>query len=335
MKRIPTLLALAVILSGAAAGPAPQWPPAPETARLRYIEEISGSRVAAAGRLGAFLRVLIGLDRAGELSKDRLIRPTGIFVSSGTVFIADPGRRAILRYEESTGKGEWWPHSTRQRLLAPVSMAQTPDGRLLVVDSILKKVLILDAAGKIAKELEGDPQGLGQPASVTASDERIYVSDVKNHRIAVYGMEGVFLHSFGRRGTGEGEFNFPTYLWFDKAARRLWVSDSGNFRVQWFDTDGKPLGRLGENGNRPGYLARPRGIATDSDGHTYIADAAFDAFQIFDEKNLLLFVGRAGGAAGEFNMPGGIFIDGRDRLYVADTQNGRVQVFQYLKEVKP
>lgn len=339
MKRLPPFLILTAILSGSAPAPAPpppQWPAAPAEARLRYVGEIAGPRVAAAGRLGSFLRALVGLDKAGEISEDRLIRPTGICVSSGTVFIADPGRRAVLRYEEATGKGEWWPHSTRQRLLAPVSVAQTPDGRLLVVDSILKKVFILDAAGKIMKELDGDPRGLGQPASVAASDERIYVSDVKNHRIAVYGMEGVFLHSFGRRGTETGELNFPTYLWFDKASRRLWVSDSGNFRVQWFDANGKPLGRLGENGNRPGYLARPRGIATDSDGHAYISDAAFDAFQIFDEKmSLLLFVGRAGGAVGEFNMPGGISIDARDRVYVADTQNGRVQVFQYLKEVTP
>lgn len=340
MKRILPLLPLAALLTGAAVAPAPppppQWPPAPATARLRFAEEIAGPRVTAAGKLGGFLRALIGLDKAGDISKDRLVRPTGIFVSSGTVFIADPGRRAVLRYEEATGKGEWWPRSSRQQLHAPVSVARTPDGRLLVVDSTLKKVFILDAAGKVTGELEGDPQSLGQPAAVTVSGERIYVSDVKNHRIAIYGLEGGFLHSFGRRGTGAGEFNFPTYLWFDKAARRLWVSDSGNFRVQWFDANGGFLGRLGENGNRPGYLARPRGIALDSDGNAYISDAAFDALQIFDEKNrLLLFVGRAGGGSGEFNMPGGLFVDERDRVYAADTQNGRVQVFQYLKEVKP
>ncbi|OGR96971.1 MAG: hypothetical protein A2V88_02095 [Elusimicrobia bacterium RBG_16_66_12] len=242
----------------------------------------------------------------------------------------------MLRYEEADGSGEWWPRSARAKLLSPVSVAGAADGRLFVLDSLLKKVFILDREGNIQGELEGDPQGLGQPAGVTVSGQRVYVSDVKNHRIAIYGLEGTFLQSFGRRGAGPGEFNFPTYLWHDKSSSQLWVCDSGNFRFQWFDHDGRFIGEMGENGNRPGYLARPRGIARDSEGHVYAADAAFDAFQIFDKSSkFLLFIGRAGSRPGEFSMPGGIFIDERDRVYVADTQNGRVQVFQFIKEAKP
>ena len=338
MNRSLPLLLLAAALTGAAPPPEvlPQWPPAPQAARLRFVSEIAGPRVAGVGRLGSFLRALIGLDKAGEVTSDRLIKPTGIFVSSGTVFIADPGSHGVLRYEEATAKGEWWPRSTRAKLLSPVSVAGTPDGRLLVLDSLLRKVFILDSEGKITGELEGDPQGLGQPAGVAVSDKRIYVSDVKNHRIAVYGLEGTFLQSFGRRGTGSREFNFPTYLWYDRSAGQLWVCDSGNFRFQWFDPDGRFIGKMGENGNRPGYLARPRGIAKDSAGHVYAADAAFDAFQVFEPNNsFLLFVGHAGSRPGEFSMPGGIFIDGRDRAYVADTQNARVQVFQFLQEAQP
>ncbi|MDD5304692.1 MAG: 6-bladed beta-propeller [Elusimicrobia bacterium] len=339
MKPSLSLLILLAVLIGAAPpaeAPPPQWPPAPAQARLRFVAEIAGPRVAGTGRLGAFLRALIGLDKSGEIARDRLIKPTGIFVSSGTVFIADPGARGVLRYNEADGKGEWWPRSAKAKLLSPVSVAGAPDGRIFVLDSLLKKVFILDPKGNIKGELEGDPQGLGQPASVAVSDKRIYVSDVKNHRIAVYGLEGTFLQSFGRRGAGPGEFNFPTYLWYDKASGQLWVSDSGNFRFQWFNPDGRFLGKMGENGNRPGYLARPRGVARDSEGHVYATDAAFDALQIFEPDNrFLLIVGRAGGLPGEFSMPGGVFIDGRDRVYVADTQNSRVQVFQYLKEVQP
>ena len=339
MKRAIASLILTTVLIGAAPpteAPRPQWPPAPANARLRFVAAIEGPRVAGAGRLGGFLRALIGLDKAGEITSDRLVKPTGIFVSSATVFIADPGARGVLRYNEADGKGEWWPRSARERLISPVSVAGAADGRLFVLDSLLKKVFILNDKGNIKGELEGDPQGLGQPASVAVSGERVYVSDVKNHRIAVYGLEGTFLQSFGRRGTGPGEFNFPTYLWCDKPSGQLWVSDSGNFRIQWFNPDGRFLGTMGENGNRPGYLARPRGVARDSEGHVYATDAAFDAFQIFEPDNRsLLFVGRAGSQPGEFSMPGGIFIDGRDRVYVADTQNARVQVFQYLKEVQP
>lgn len=335
---IASLILLSVFIGAAppAEAPPPQWPAAPASARLRFVAAIEGPRVSGASRLGRFLRAVIGLDKAGEVAKDRLVKPTGVFVSSGTVFIADPGRRAVLRYDEATGKGDWWPRSAKAKLLSPVSVSGAPDGRLFVADSMLGKVFILDAKGNVTGQLEGDPQGMGQPAGVAVSDKRIYVSDAKNHRISVYGLEGTFLQSFGRRGTGPGEFNFPTYLWYDKALGQLWVNDSGNFRFEWFNPDGRFLGKMGENGNRPGYLARPRGVARDSEGHVYTTDAAFDAFQIFEpDGGFLLFVGHAGAQPGEFSMPGGVFIDGRDRVYVADTQNARVQVFQFIKEVQP
>ena len=339
MKRaLPLVLLIAALTAAAppAEAPPPQWPPAPARARLRLAGEIQGPRVAGTGRLGGFLRALLGRDTAGEIPTAPPLNPPGIFGRRGTVSGAHPGRRAVLRYDEATGKGEWWPRSAKSRLLSPVSVAGAADGRLFVADSMLGKVFILDAKGNITGQLEGDPQGMGQPAAVAVSDKRVYVSDAKNHRISAYGLEGAFLQSFGRRGSGPGEFNFPTYLWFDKALGQLWVSDSGNFRFQWFNADGRFLGKMGENGNRPGYLARPRGIARDSEGHVYATDAAFDAFQIFEPNgDFLLFVGRAGARAGDFSMPGGVFIDGRDRVYVADTQNARVQVFQFIKEVQP
>ena len=337
-RAIATAFLLLILIAAAPPAETPplQWPPAPQAARLRFAGEIAGPRVAGTGKVGRFLRVLIGLDKAGEVAADRLVKPTGLFVSSGTVFVADPGMRGVLRYDEASGRGEWWPRGVDAKLPSPVSVAGTPDGRLLVLDSQLGKVLILDSQGKVKGELEGDPEGMGRPAALTVSANRIYVSDAKKHRVSVYGIDGTFLQAFGRRGSKPGEFNFPTYMSFDKTTDRLWVTDSGNFRLQWFTSDGRFGGFIGENGNRPGYLARPRGVAVDSEGHVFVVDAAFEAFQVFDDKkNFLLFVGRAGTGPGQFSMPGGIFIDGRDRVYVADTQNARVQVFQYIKEVKP
>ena len=73
----------------------------------------------------------------------------------------------------------------------------------------------------------------------------------------------------------------------------------------------------------------------DSEGHIYVVDAAFNNFQIFDEEGkLLLWVGNPGSRPGEFYLPSGMYIDREDRIYVTDTFNRRVQVFQYLKENK-
>ena len=123
--------------------------------------------------------------------------------------------------------------------------------------------------------------------------------------------------------------NFPTNLFVSNG--KLYVTDTGNFRVQIFDLEGSYLSGFGKVGDSPGQLARPKGVAVDKDGHIYIVDAAFDNFQIFDEEGrLYLFVGSAGHRPGYFWLPAGIHIDHRDRIYVADSYNRRIQVFQYL-----
>ena len=82
-----------------------------------------------------------------------------------------------------------------------------------------------------------------------------------------------------------------------------------------------------------GDMARPKGIAVDSDGHIYVVDAAFGNFQIFNrEGRILLFVGQMGHQPGQFWLPTGMYINAQDRIYVSDSLNARIQVFQYISE---
>ncbi|MBI5594869.1 MAG: hypothetical protein HY928_02145 [Elusimicrobia bacterium] len=316
-----------------------QWPSAPAPARLESVGEFYGPRRAEpTGGWGRLVRALLGVESlpAGAHRKGGLAQPTGLAARGGFVWVADPGAKGLFRFEEATGAGVWLPRGGDVRLESPVAVAAAPDGRVFVADSALRKVFILDAEGKVTGELRGAPAGLGRPVGLALSKERLYVSDAAQHRVAMYDLKGVFLAAVGARGKDAGEFNFPTYLWFDAKADRLLVCDSGNFRVQRLKPDGSPDGSVGHPGNRPGYLARPRGVALDSDGNLYVVDGAFEAFQLFDaEGRLLMLVGSAGNGPGEFSLPGGIAIDAADRIFVADTFNSRVQMFRYLKGVQP
>jgi hypothetical protein len=61
-------------------------------------------------------------------------------------------------------------------------------------------------------------------------------------------------------------------------------------------------------------------------------DSRFENVQIFDRSgSLLLFFGEEGIGPGEFWLPGGIYIDGNDRIWICDSYNGRLQVFEYVK----
>jgi hypothetical protein len=58
--------------------------------------------------------------------------------------------------------------------------------------------------------------------------------------------------------------------------------------------------------------------------------------QIFDATGtLLLDFGAEGRDPGQFWLPAGICIDAHNRIWIADTYNRRVQVFDYLPEGKP
>jgi DNA-binding beta-propeller fold protein YncE len=103
-----------------------------------------------------------------------------------------------------------------------------------------------------------------------------------------------------------------------------------NFRIQVFDLDGRFISSFGSHGDGSGDFAQPKGVGIDAEGHVYVVDALFNRVQIFDEQGVLLLVfGGDGGAPGEFWLPSGLQIAG-DRIYVADSYNRRVQIFQFL-----
>ena len=109
-----------------------------------------------------------------------------------------------------------------------------------------------------------------------------------------------------------------------------------NFRVQVFSSNGEFLFEFGEAGDATGYMARPKGIATDSNGNIYIADALFHVIQIFDKSgNFLYYFGSQGQDEGQFWMPSGIYIDKNDYIYVADSYNARIQIFKLAMQTHP
>jgi hypothetical protein len=56
--------------------------------------------------------------------------------------------------------------------------------------------------------------------------------------------------------------------------------------------------------------------------------------QIFTpDGQILMAFGQEGNGPGQFWLPAGIFIDDRNRIYVADSYNKRIQIFDLLEEI--
>lgn len=76
-----------------------------------------------------------------------------------------------------------------------------------------------------------------------------------------------------------------------------------------------------------GRFLAAAGIDVAADGTIYVADAAAGTVHVLDATGAgLRLIGRPGSAPGELAAPSDVAVDG-GRLYVTDTGNGRVQVF--------
>ena len=146
--------------------------------------------------------------------------------------------------------------------------------------------------------------------------------------------EVIAMLTWGSQGKGQGQFQDPRGIAVDEAGN-VYVADSGNHRIQVFDSGGKFLIQWGSEGDGPGQFKEPWGIAVDAAGHVYVADTWNHRIQKFDAEGTFLrqwgSYGATGGAAvgeeGFFWGPRDIAVDAAGNVYATDTGNKRVQVF--------
>lgn len=329
LRSLGLLFALGGCSAGIAPQPAgllPEWPPAPDPARIAYVGSISRPDDMGISRsvLQRLRDVVLGAD------DQRLVRPMAVVAVGRTLFVADPGARGVHRFDPVGGSYDLIRAAGGAPLPSPVALARGGEGEVYVSDSQLGRVFVIRPGGTVAQPVSLDAM-LRQPTglAVDSAAGRLYVVDTAAHRIEVFDRDGVRIASLGRRGEGPGEFNYPSLLWRAPGGR-LYVTDSLNFRVQILEPDGTFVGSFGQIGDGSGDTPRAKGVATDGDGQVYVADALFNTVQIFDGTGrFLLSLGGLGQGAGEFWLPAGLFIDG-ERIYIADSYNGRVQILRYL-----
>jgi DNA-binding beta-propeller fold protein YncE len=293
---------------------------------VKWIGQYPGSKGEKTATFGDRVsRIVFGL------KPREVIKPFNmVAVNPDHYWILDQGAGGLFEVKKGEGALIRAMKRTEREFPSMVGICRLPGGDLLFTDSRLNKVVRVQ--GDQLTDF-GESITLDQPTGIACNSVTgdIWVVETGAHRIAQFSKEGRLIRKTGSRGTGPGQFNFPTFIWIDQRGR-IYIVDSMNYRIQLLDSEGEFLGSFGESGDATGYMARPKGIATDSKGHIYVADALFHAVQIFDSKGRFLYsFGNQGQEKGEFWMPAGLFIDRQDHIYVADSYNARVQVFQLEK----
>ena len=264
--------------------------------------------------------LLLGRKKQTEINPSSVCR-----ISENLYVLTDTTHGAVYVFE-STGKiRKKITNAGGVKLVSPVSVCCDTSENLYVVDSTLGGIARYDKEQNFV-DVFASPQKTRITAAVFVS-ELFYCVDVLNHQIMVLDQQGKHIRSIGKRGTGPGEFNFPTHITANK--EHLYVTDALNFRVQIFEFSGRFVRSFGTPGRGGGNFAKPKGLAVDKNGRVYVTDVMFDNIQIFDfQGKFLYYWGSPGNKEEEFWMPSGIMIDRDETIWVTDTYNSRIQIFK-------
>ena len=171
--------------------------------------------------------------------------------------------------------------------------------------------------------------GVGQfnkPRSIAVDhQDNVYVVDMTG-RVQKFTPEGEYVLQWQMPQTDLGK---PKGMGCD-AEGNIIVIEPHYQRINVFSPEGKLLTQWGHHGTNEGQLIMPRAVAMNSHGEFFLPEyTVVDRIQRFAAAthDFLQLIGHSGNADGEFNRPEGISIDSKDNLYVADSCNHRIQVF--------
>lgn len=177
----------------------------------------------------------------------------------------------------------------------------------------------LYSIGKKGKE-EGE---FDDPRGITRLNDRLYISDRNNHRIQVFKLDLTFYKSIGSYGEEPGELNAPFDVKFDSTGN-MYVVELGNRRVQVFDGEGTSIRIFGQE--RIGNVGLPTGLHVEND-RVYVSDFANDRIVVLNKNgDYVGVIGSHGQEVSELHSPYCMTSRG-DKLYVCDSGNSRIQIF--------
>jgi DNA-binding beta-propeller fold protein YncE len=271
-----------------------------------------------------------------------MAQPRAITTDAGKrVIVSDPTAQAIHIFDLEANRYLRIQGGEGCRLQAPAGVAVDGRHNIYVTDTDLGVIVVYDRYGHFLRYIgarNNQEGGIFYQASGIAIDDakgRIYVPDTVRHMIVVLDLNGNVIRYLGRpdldsirlrqRDGGaqeRGKLQSPTQVVIQN--EELYVL--GISRVQIFDLDGRfkaefPLPETS--------FSETSGLAVDAQGRFFVSDYFRGTIFAYDRTgNLLYSFGHPGLKHQEFNHPQGLWIDEENHIYVADSTNGRVQVFQ-------
>ena len=300
---------------------------APST--IRYEEVKDWPRLPAGVQMGEAAGVAV--DTHGHVFVFH--RPGRGFDPAATETLAEA---AVLEIDAGTGRLlRAWGANT---FLVPHGITIDRDDNVFLTDVGLHQVFKYSHDGTRILAL-GEPRvgkwdatHFNQPTDIAIrADGSFYVSDgYVNSRVALFDRNGRWVHEWGNRGTGEGEFNNPHGLSLVPGSPDVLVADRENSRLQRFDGAGT-FRREWRGVAEAQTTGRVFSVATDADGAVYVGIRRADydpphtgVLKLDRGWAIVAAVGFGKAGDPEFNAVHDLAVGRDGSIYVAETRTKRV-----------
>ncbi|MBU0490684.1 MAG: TIGR03663 family protein [Chloroflexi bacterium] len=245
----------------------------------------------------------------------------------------DKVRPMMGQYNRYQGRMRWWFPEDYRGLTSErvISTFTDPGNRETMIKYLLYRELpnplgSWDFVCYIRKDVDqggaGPAESQWPTTSGTAGLEEQYKA---------YTTSWTSSRTWGTPGAEEGQFNAPKGMALGPDGN-LYVTDSGNHRIQVFDAQGKFVRAWGQQGTNPGEFQEPWGVAVAQDGTVYVADTWNYRIQIFDAQGTYKDAWTQTPTLG-FYGPRDLAIDKDGNVFITDTGNKRIVKFSPAGEV--
>lgn len=312
-----------------------------------YVISAAPKRIDVFNRNGVFK---FSFGSKGQGTNQFTQDPRGVALYGGFAFVSDPGKDRVQVWDVSSGTNAVHEcNFTGGGVLADVrGISITDDGRLIAADEWDFALEEFDISGigsgcaavDHLRQLFGEAPGVGvnSPRGLDVSDAgKVYISDWWNQQIDRRDGDGTNPMSWGFRGTPQepGSINFAWDVAVQPNTGYVFVANRESNEIEAFDANGTFLGRDGKLGSGVGQFRFPQGLAFGNAGNLYVADTSNNRIQRctvdldVPTKTLALgctvYAGAGAPGTTTFKVPTGVDVGADGSIWVADTQNNRIQ----------
>ena len=285
--------------------------------------------------------LIVKYDRTGKAVKDYPFANDGVAVDAYGVLYVINGREGKVREISASGDilGTFGTRGKgKSEFLKLRDISIDDAGVISLADEGNRKIVSIKLEGERTMAALPHAQPMDRFNLKGPVKKYAYKSDMFTVRpdlsVAAYlpeAREAVLVDSDGkkttimRNGGQQGQIKTPRGMAVDSKGQ-LYVSDTGNSRVQIFNADGTYANMFGEDGSKEGKFSDPAGITVNLKGVIYVADTGNKRVQAFSSDGFFLF--SVGPVIGDINLqkPVGVRTDNFRNLYILDAALKKVIV---------